>query len=266
MQRLYDDSEGSPLFVVEALKSEAPANAPKVHAVIAGRLARLSPPAAALAGTAAAIGRSCTPTRRRGQHHPNGNPTTITRPGGVTLTQTYDADGRLTGTSGTGAESATASRSFGYYADGRLTSAGAPGGTDAYTYDDRGEILSASGPSGSATYTYNSDGLLTSRTDTAGTATFTYNPDGQVDTATDPATGTALTYTYNSTGQVTGIAYGGSGNASRSLGYDAQHRLTSDTLTAPGGATEAATSYDYDDAGHITGQTTPERLRPSGRA
>lgn len=62
MQRLYDDSEGSPLFVVEALKSEAPANAPKVQAVIAGRLARLSPPAAALAGTAAAIGRSCTPT------------------------------------------------------------------------------------------------------------------------------------------------------------------------------------------------------------
>ncbi|WP_181647938.1 LamG-like jellyroll fold domain-containing protein [Streptomyces sp. WAC00263] len=186
----------------------------------------------------------------------NGNPTTITRPGGVTLTHTYDADGRLTGTSGTGAEATTPSRTFGYDAAGRLTSAGAPGGTDTYTYDDRGEILSASGTSGNATYSYNSDGLLTSRTDKAGTATFTYNPDGQVDTATDPATSTTLTYTYNSTGQVTGIAYGGSGNATRSFGYNAQHRLSSDTLTAPGGSSEAATSYGYDNAGRLTAQTT----------
>lgn len=186
----------------------------------------------------------------------DGNPTTTTRPGGVTLTDTYDGDGRLTGTTGTGAEATTANRTFGYDADGRLTSAGAPGGTDTYTYDDRGEILSASGPSGNATYSYNSDGLLTSRTDKAGTATFTYTPDGQVDTATDPATGTSLGYSYDSTGQLTGIAYGGSGNTSRSLDYDAQHRLTSDTLTAPGGTTEASASYGYDNAGHVTSQTT----------
>ncbi|MEU6098622.1 LamG-like jellyroll fold domain-containing protein [Streptomyces sp. NPDC047079] len=186
----------------------------------------------------------------------NGNPTTVTRPGGVTLTQTYDADGRLTGTSGTGAEATTQSRTFGYDADGRLTSAGAPGGTNTYTYDDRGQVLTASGPSGNATYSYNSDGLLTSRTDKAGTATFTYDPNGQVDTATDPATGTTLTYTYNSTGQITGIAYGGSGNATRNFGYDAQHRLTSDTLTAPGGSAEASASYGYDNAGHLTAQTT----------
>jgi DNA-binding SARP family transcriptional activator len=57
--RLYGDSEGNPLFVVEALRPDAP-TAPKVQAVIAGRLARLSPPAAALAGVAAAIGRSFT--------------------------------------------------------------------------------------------------------------------------------------------------------------------------------------------------------------
>ncbi|MFZ4233784.1 RHS repeat-associated core domain-containing protein [Streptomyces murinus] len=186
----------------------------------------------------------------------DGNPITTTRPGGVTLTDTYDGDGRLTGTTGAGAEATTANRAFGYDADGRLTSAGAPGGTDTYTYDDRGEILSASGPSGNATYSYNSDGLLTSRTDKAGTATFTYTPDGQVDTATDPATGTSLDYSYDSTGQLTGIAYGGSGNTSRSLGYDAQHRLTSDQLTTPGGTTEASASYGYDNVGHVTSQTT----------
>jgi DNA-binding SARP family transcriptional activator/tetratricopeptide (TPR) repeat protein len=58
LERLYQDSEGNPLFVVETLQLDAPAAAPKVQAVIAGRLARLSRPAAELAGVAAAIGRA----------------------------------------------------------------------------------------------------------------------------------------------------------------------------------------------------------------
>jgi hypothetical protein len=52
LERLYRDSEGNPLFVVEALRPDAPA-AQQVQAVTAGRLARLSPPAAATAGVAA---------------------------------------------------------------------------------------------------------------------------------------------------------------------------------------------------------------------
>jgi DNA-binding SARP family transcriptional activator len=59
-ERLYGDSEGSPLFVTEALRPDAPAAAPKVQAVIAGRLARLSRPAAELAGVGAAVGRAFT--------------------------------------------------------------------------------------------------------------------------------------------------------------------------------------------------------------
>ncbi|HEX2104765.1 MAG TPA: AAA family ATPase [Solirubrobacteraceae bacterium] len=58
VERLYGDSEGNPLFVVEALKPDAPAAARKVQAVIAGRLERLSQPAGTLAGVAAAIGRA----------------------------------------------------------------------------------------------------------------------------------------------------------------------------------------------------------------
>jgi len=58
--RLYADSEGNPLFVVEALRPDAPAAASKVQAVIAGRLARLSPDAAAVAGVAAAVGQAFT--------------------------------------------------------------------------------------------------------------------------------------------------------------------------------------------------------------
>jgi hypothetical protein len=57
LKRLYEDSEGNPLFLVEALQPDAPTAAPKVQTVIAGRLARLSRPTAELAGVAAAIGR-----------------------------------------------------------------------------------------------------------------------------------------------------------------------------------------------------------------
>ena len=60
LDRLYRDSEGNLLFIVEALRPDAPAATPKVQAVIAGRLARLSEPAAPLAGAAAAIGRAFT--------------------------------------------------------------------------------------------------------------------------------------------------------------------------------------------------------------
>jgi len=59
VERLYGDSEGNPLFIVEALRPDAPAAA-RVQAVIGGRLARLSPPAAELAEIAATIGRSFT--------------------------------------------------------------------------------------------------------------------------------------------------------------------------------------------------------------
>jgi DNA-binding SARP family transcriptional activator len=65
--RLYDDSEGNPLFVIEALRAGAEAAAApaagagsKVQAVIASRLAQLSEPAAELVGIAATIGREFT--------------------------------------------------------------------------------------------------------------------------------------------------------------------------------------------------------------
>ncbi|MEV4681620.1 ATP-binding protein [Streptomyces kurssanovii] len=59
LERLYSRSEGNPLFVVEALRAGTPAGrASRVQAVIAGRLARLSPPAGELAGIAATMGRA----------------------------------------------------------------------------------------------------------------------------------------------------------------------------------------------------------------
>lgn len=60
LEHLYGRSEGNPLFVVEALRAEAPSAEPRVQAVIAGRLSRLSAPARELAGLAATIGRAFT--------------------------------------------------------------------------------------------------------------------------------------------------------------------------------------------------------------
>jgi DNA-binding SARP family transcriptional activator len=65
--RLHDETEGNPLFVVEALRAgwagDRPGGAglsPKVQAVIESRLARLAAPAQELVGVAATIGREFT--------------------------------------------------------------------------------------------------------------------------------------------------------------------------------------------------------------
>ncbi len=68
IDRLYAETEGSPLFVVEALRagwqsggSERGWLSPKVQAAIQARLAQLSEPARGLVGLAATIGREFTP-------------------------------------------------------------------------------------------------------------------------------------------------------------------------------------------------------------
>jgi DNA-binding SARP family transcriptional activator/predicted ATPase len=57
---LYKATKGNPLFVVESLRAglRNPADAPRIHAVIAARLAQLSKPSYELAGMAGAIGRA----------------------------------------------------------------------------------------------------------------------------------------------------------------------------------------------------------------
>ena len=59
-QRLFAETEGNPLFVVEAVRAGWPAGtalSPRVQAVIESRLSQLSPPARNLVGVASAIGR-----------------------------------------------------------------------------------------------------------------------------------------------------------------------------------------------------------------
>ncbi|MFF3911464.1 LamG-like jellyroll fold domain-containing protein [Streptomyces sp. NPDC001848] len=192
----------------------------------------------------------------------DGRPVTQTQPGGVSVTTAYDNLGNVTSQSGTGADAATATRSFTYDADNRmLTAATAAIGTttaatnETFTYNDRGQLLTAGGSAGSSSFAYNGDSLPTSRTDAAGTTSYGYDTADRLATLTDPATGTQLSYGYNSLSLPTTVTYGSGGDV-RTYGYDHLHRLTSDTLTAPGGATIASIAYGYDSNGNETSKTT----------
>ena len=191
------------------------------------------------------------------------SPVTETEPGGVTVASTYNNVGELTGQSGSGADAATPTRTFGYNPAGDMTSAstsntagsGSNATSEAFTYDDRGQVLTASGSAGSTSYAYNGDGLATSVADAAGTTSYTYDDDDRLSTLANPVTGTTATYSYNPDSLLTGISYG-TGNDSQSLGYDSQHRLTSDTLETSSGATVASVSYGYDADSEITSEAT----------
>ncbi|GAB2699202.1 LamG-like jellyroll fold domain-containing protein [Kitasatospora kifunensis] len=181
------------------------------------------------------------------------HPVTVTEPGGIAITRTYDAAGRVTGQSGTGGEAPTPTRTFGYDFDGRTTSLSTPSGTQSYTYDDRGNLWTSSGPLGNASMTYNQDGKLATRTDAVGTTTYGYDPAGHLKTLADPLTGASLSYAYYPSGMPQSVNYGN--GTTRSFTYDGQHNLTADTLASSTG-TEASLSYGYDAAGRLKSQTT----------
>lgn len=198
----------------------------------------------------------------------DGRPVTQAQPGGVTITDSYDSVGDLTGQSGWGADAPTASRTFGYNLAGDLTSAstsgsegsqdnsgGSQGTGEQFTYNDRGELLTANGSAGDSSFSYTGDGLVRTATTAAGTTGYTYDVDDRLATVTDPATGTILDYGYNDDSELTSIKYGLSGDA-QTYGYNSLHELTSDSLTTPSGATAASITYGYDADGNLTSKDT----------
>jgi RHS repeat-associated protein len=181
-----------------------------------------------------------------------GEPVTTVAPGNVQTHSSYDAAGRLTAQTGTGADGPDTARSLGYDLAGRLVSVNTPDATNSYHYDDRGLLVSAAGPSGAADYGYDTDGNLIQRTDVSGTATFGYVKN-RLSTQTDPVTGQSQSLTYDGAGAVKAIVYGG---LVRSFGYDSLGRQTSDTLTNSASATVTATGYSYDLDDRVIGRTT----------
>jgi RHS repeat-associated protein len=109
---------------------------------------------------------------------------------------TYDKDGQvLTETTLTG------TTTYGYDADGQLTSASLPGGRlITYAYDAAGNRTVVSDSGTTTTYVANNLDQYTS----AGSSTFTYDADGNLTVGTGP--GGSTTYTYDSRDRLIGVA------------------------------------------------------------
>lgn len=183
-----------------------------------------------------------------------GQVASLTKPGNVTITNTYDPLGNLIKKDGSGAVIGTPDPTFDYDLTGRLTRATVPAGANTFSYDDRGNLLSASGLSGTTEQVWDDDGRLASATTGAGTAQFGYNSAGRLTTATDPATGSTVTYQYDAAGRVDSV--GPAGGATREFGYDTFGRLHTDTITKPDGTTAAKLTYGYNDADELTSKTS----------
>ncbi len=178
-----------------------------------------------------------------------------TLPGGVSITHTYNNMSRLTGSSGSGAEAATASRSYGYDTAGRVNSVSGTGGTNTMTWDDRGLLLSVSGPSGTNAFTYTGDGQMQTRQDAAGTTTYGHDTAGRLQTIANPATATQMSLIYNTMSQLERIDHGTNGNR-REFGYDPLQRLTTDELKTSAGAQIGKITYGYDENDNLTSKST----------
>ncbi|WP_432972093.1 DUF6531 domain-containing protein [Dactylosporangium sp. CA-233914] len=185
-----------------------------------------------------------------------GQPVTRKLPGNVSRSRTFDALGRLTTETGTGAEAVTATRTLDYDADGRIVHMGGPTGDTTYTWNDRGLLTQSAGAAGNATFAYDGDGRMTSRTDVAGTSAMTYDGAGRILTATDPLTGTTQNFTYETvSGRLFKVQYGT--GASEVYTYDSQDRqISTEAWRAPDGTVLRSIAYDRDRDGLLTYKRT----------
>ena len=190
-------------------------------------------------------------------YNADGEPATVTEPGGVSLTYGYDPLGDITSESGSGATATTPNRSFTYDTDQRMISATSGTGADNLTYNADGDLLSTSGPSGASSYTYNNDGLVASETDPAGKTSYTYDAADRLSTEADPLTGSTMTWAYNADSNPTSVSYATNGTSGpvQSFGYDSLQRLNSDVLDSSSGSVLASETYGYDNNGNLTAQT-----------
>ncbi len=129
-----------------------------------------------------------------------GLPVTETQPGDVTITRVFDELGRMT--SETGIDSGvSATRSFGFDLNGRLTTVNHPSGTLAYTYDERGLMLTATGPAGATTFTYDEMGRMATRNDPSSpnNYVFEWTDRSELDSLYDPVSSQTFDYVWDNT-------------------------------------------------------------------
>jgi RHS repeat-associated protein len=172
-------------------------------------------------------------------YDPAGRLTELAHPDAGTTTYTHSPDGRLTGMQ----LSNGATRSFNY-TDGRLTTYTDQGQTTQLAYDSSGRVGSLTG-SQTRTYSYDDAGQLLQATQPDGTYSYTYGARGEIIEATTPA-GT-VTVAHDANARPTIIS---SNDGIGAVTFDPAGRIT--THTTPDGT---STSYDYDAQGRLTTET-----------
>ncbi|MDM3871864.1 RHS repeat-associated core domain-containing protein [Porticoccus sp. W117] len=164
----------------------------------------------------------------------NGNPTSVTAPGGAVTTMQYDAAGNRTQLTGPNVGTVITT----YTALGQIrTNTDAENQTTTYTYDTLGRQTSRVSPDGTSTWVWdtatNGKGLLASRSNSGFTETYNYNSDSKLSstvtniTAIGASSGTNFTtsYTYDSSGRPLTTSYPGGYSVTRtynSHGYLSQ--------------------------------------------
>ncbi len=240
-----------------------------------GRLASLSPPAAAqfdvmgASGVIASVGDASQRwTLGYGQ---SGRLTSIAGPS-TSVTLAYDAAGHLTGVS-----SASSSTALGYDGEGRLALYSDSGGdTGSFSYNAAGQLSKAvtgtTAMDPTDVFSYGAGGALLSWTDTNGpsnTLTFTSNGAGDV-TQVANGSSTDASLLYTSAHRPMSVQ-DGAGHTIASFTYDAARRLAQasgptvtiafsyDSAGRLAATTRSAqtTGFTYDELGRLAGFTNP---------
>ncbi len=176
--------------------------------------------------------------------------------GGATTTYGYDGTGQLTSVSLPGGRTIT----YRYDAAGNRTAVTDSGATTNYATDNLNQYTTV----GSAQLTYDADGNLVQRKDGTGTTTYTYNAQGQLASVTTPTD--TYSYLYDATGIRIGEVHNGvqtnylvdpSGLASVVGEYGATGQLVAHYtqglgLTSRVDATGTADYYAFDATGNTS--------------
>jgi RHS repeat-associated protein len=118
---------------------------------------------------------------------------------GQTETYTYDPIDRMTNIAWSGSRG-TASVSYGYDANGNMTSRTDNTGTSTYTYDRLNRLTQEALPNGTTSYTYDAASNLKTLVDPGGTTTYNYGASNLLDSMQAPGDTAATTFTHTDDG------------------------------------------------------------------
>ena len=177
------------------------------------------------------------------------------RPGGISISHTVDALGRVSADAAAG--TATGSRSFTYDLDGRVTSAVSGSAAVQQSWTDRGQLAAVTGSAGASSFTYDAAGRVVQRSDVAGVTSYSWTPRGQVAGMVDPLTNSTHTFGYSAAGDLlTDSITDGVSTLQRSYGRDGMGRVTSDSVTSGVGTVVTSMTYAYDADGNLVNRVT----------